>query len=169
MHERDRAKGKGEESMQPRSILFAGRRNAARSLIAESCFNAADVAGWRAFSAGWSPCESADGHALAVLRDNGLPSEGLQPKAMELFCLAGAPQIDLCVFLDANAPEIALPDHSRSICWHIPDPQSDPSPNAYARVLDLIGHGIAGLIISGEIELRYPPMPAFPMRANHAA
>ncbi|MCB1429779.1 MAG: hypothetical protein KDJ66_11745 [Nitratireductor sp.] len=155
--------------MQPRSILFAGRRNAARSLIAESCFNAADVAEWRAFSAGWSPGEAADREALSVLKNNGLPSEGLQPKAIELFFLEGAPRIDLCIFMDENSLGIALPDHGNAICWRVPDPSLDPSPAAYLRVLDLVGHAIAGLIVSGSIEPRFPVAAVTPACNSHAA
>ncbi|MEZ5871350.1 MAG: hypothetical protein R3D32_05810 [Nitratireductor sp.] len=155
--------------MQTRSVLFAGRRNAARSVIAEACFNAAEIPGWRAFSAGWATADKVDQSAIRVLRENRLPVEGLQPKSIELFALAGAPQIDLCIHLDMNAPEFELAGNHRKLCWHVPDPKDDPSPKAYAKVLDLVGHAIAGLIVSGDITPRFPELALPDVSTSRAA
>ena len=130
--------------MPVRSVLFVGRRNAARSVIAESCFNAAQIAGWRAFSAGWQISGAVDRHALAVLAKNGFPVDSLSPKPIDIFRQPGAPQIDLVAFLD----EVLPPEVAAFPCpceyWRIPDPFAAADPRiTYKATLDLIVQRIA--------------------------
>lgn len=107
--------------MEPKSVLFVGRRNAARSIMAETSFNAAAAAGWRAFSAGWE-CETrVDRNALAVLSSKGYETDRLYSKPAAIFRQAGAPRIDYCVFLDSPVP---------------PDVEDTPAPREYWTVAD---------------------------------
>jgi len=144
--------------MRIRSILFIGRRNAARSLMAECCLNAADMPGWRAFSAGWQPADKADPKALAALAAAGFPTGGLQPKPLAIFRQAGAPQIDLSVFLDGVTPgEVAAFPGQREI-WPIACPGRIDSTAAYREALDAVAARIGGLILSGRLA-QVDPLP----------
>ena len=86
--------------MHIHSVLFIGRRNAARSIMAEACFNSASIIGWRAFSAGWQSQSGVDHLALKVLDQHGFPVDALYSKPDDIFRQAGAPDVDLCIFLD---------------------------------------------------------------------
>ncbi|GIL00506.1 MAG: hypothetical protein BroJett030_04050 [Alphaproteobacteria bacterium] len=143
--------------MQIRSVLFVGRRNAARSIMAESCFNAAAIPGWRAFSAGWQPEAKADARALRLLEQGGFPADGLLPKPVAIFRQPGAPQIDLSVFLDAELPSDVAAYPGLREFWRVPDPSGGADPNpAYREALDAIATRIGELILSGRLfaELR---------------
>lgn len=138
--------------MDIRSVLFVGRRNAARSIMAESCFNAAAIPAWRAFSAGWQPEERADTKALRVLAQAGFPTNSFGPKPMAIFRQPGAPQIDLCIFLDAELPDdVDLYPGAREF-WRIADPRSARNVDqAYRQALDTVATRIGELILSGRL------------------
>jgi protein-tyrosine-phosphatase len=138
--------------MRIRSVLFVGRRNAARSVMAESCFNAAAIPGWRAFSAGWQPQQRADATALRVLAQGGFPVDSLDPKPIAIFRQPGAPQIDLCVFLDTELPgDIASYPATREY-WRVADPShAAHSIRAYKAALESVTARIGELILSGRL------------------
>lgn len=135
-----------------RSVLFAGRRNAASSVMAETCFNAAAIPGWRAFSGGWQPQLEIDPLALRVLSANGFPVDSLSSKPVEIFTQAGAPAIDLCVFLDEELPDDASSYPGEHAHWSVPDPGGTVKTRAsYEFSLTLVTARISTLILSGRL------------------
>jgi len=144
------------------SVLFVGRRNAARSVMAEICFNAAAIPTWRAFSAGWQPATGVDRHALRALAEGGFPSDPVTPKPVGIFLQPGAPQIDLCVFLDTELPnDIAAYPAAREF-WRIGDPSiGGPDTGdagaggtgraAYREALTSVTGRLSDLIVSGRL------------------
>ena len=136
--------------MHIRSVLFVGRRNAARSVMAEICFNAAALPGWRAFSAGWQPADEVDRHAIKALAAEGFPVDAVTPKPIDIFLQPGAPRVDLCVFLDRHLPsDIASYPAVRQF-WQIADP-SKGGPAAYRDTLTEITGRMSELILSGKL------------------
>jgi len=135
-----------------RSVLFTGRRNAARSVMAETCFNAAMIPGWRAFSGGWQPQMEIDPLALKVLAANGFPVDSLSSKPVEIFTQTGAPAVDLCVFLDVHLPDDAEGYPGEHLHWSVPDPSNGEAGKAgYEAALTLITARISTLILSGRL------------------
>ncbi len=140
--------------MKIKSVLFVGRRNAARSVMAETCFNAAGIPGWRAFSAGWQTQNSIDAHAIRTLAANGFETDTLSSKPVAIFLQEGAPEIDLCVFLDEDLPPDVQNYPAARESWKIPDPsrEADQRP-AYQMALDAIVARISTLVISGKLAM----------------
>ena len=138
--------------MHIRSVLFVGRRNAARSVMAEICFNAVELPSWRAFSAGWQPAERVDRHALRALSDGGFPADTVTPKPIGIFLQPGAPRVDLCVFLDNELPaDIAAYPAMREF-WRIDDPSHGArGPGAYRDALMTITGRLSEMILSGRL------------------
>lgn len=145
-----------------RSILFVGRRNAARSVMAETCFNSAVIGGWRAFSAGWQPQLEIDPLALRVLSSNGFPVDALSSKPVEVFRQAGAPQIDLCVFLDEVLPRDACDYPGEHAHWSVADPSASASKAGaaaladYQSALTVVTARVSALVLSGRLDCPAP-------------
>jgi protein-tyrosine-phosphatase len=138
--------------MHIRSLLFVGRRNAARSIMAESCFNAAAILGWRAFSAGWQSQESVDSLTKRTLASQGFPVDALYSKPVDIFRQAGAPKIELCVFLDDRLPTDADLYPGSKEYWRIGDPCGKKNgETAYSKALGIVTARISGLILSGKL------------------
>jgi len=146
--------------MRIQSVLFVGRRNAARSVMAEICFNAAAIPTWRAFSAGWQPANGVDRLALRALAEGGFPSDPVTPKPVGIFLQPGAPKIDLCVFLDTELPnDIASYPAAREF-WRIGDPSGAGNKGsgaggskreAYREALTSVTGRMSDLIVSGRL------------------
>ncbi len=117
--------------MKIKSVLFVGRRNAARSVMAETCFNAAGIPGWRAFSAGWQTQNSIDTQAIRTLAANGFETDTLSSKPVAIFLQEGAPEIDLCVFLDEDLPPDVQNYPAARESWKIPDPSRETESTAF--------------------------------------
>jgi protein-tyrosine-phosphatase len=140
--------------MQIRSVLFVGRRNAARSVMAETCFNAAEIPGWRAFSAGWQTEHSVDRTAVKTLAANGFETDTLSSKPVAIFLQDGAPAIDLCVFMDEDLPPDVGNYPAAREYWKIPDPSRDGDlKSAYQEALKTIMERISMLVISGRLAM----------------
>ena len=140
--------------MQIRSVLFVGRRNAARSVMAETCFNAAESPGWRAFSAGWQTEHSVDRTAVKTLAANGFPTDTLSSKPVAIFLQAGAPAIDLCVFMDEDLPPDVGNYPAAREYWKIPDPsKAGDLKSAHQEALKAIMERISMLVISGRLAM----------------
>lgn len=138
--------------MRIRSVLFVGRRNAARSLMAEACFNAAAIPAWRAFSAGWQPQANADRMALRVLEEAGFPADSLSPKPIDIFRQPGGPAIDLCVFLDHELPGDIGSYPAMREYWRVGDPHGATNARgAYGVALNSVTAHISDLILSGRL------------------
>lgn len=140
--------------MKIKSVLFVGRRNAARSVMAETCFNGAGIPGWRAFSAGWQTQNSIDTQAIRTLAANGFETDTLSSKPVAIFLQEGAPEIDLCVFLDEDLPPDVQNYPAARESWKIPDPSREANQRpAYQMTLDAIMARISTLVISGKLAM----------------
>ncbi|MCP9473392.1 MAG: arsenate reductase ArsC [Nitrospira sp.] len=64
-----------------RSVLFLCTGNSCRSILAEATFNALASPEWRAMSAGSHPTGRVHPRSLALLRREGIPTEGLFSKS----------------------------------------------------------------------------------------
>ncbi len=145
--------------MNIRSVLFVGRRNAARSLMAETCFNAASIHGWRAFSAGWQTEHTIDRNAIRALRAKGFPTDSLSSKPVSIFRQPGAPVIQLCVFMDVDLPKDVSDYPAQREHWHISDPHGLPDVKAaYDSALEEITRRISGMILSGRLSASHVPL-----------
>ena len=63
-----------------RSVLFLCTGNSCRSVLAEATFNALAGPGWRAMSTGSHPTGTVHPRSLALLRREGISTEGLYSK-----------------------------------------------------------------------------------------
>jgi arsenate reductase (thioredoxin) len=138
--------------MQIRSVLFIGQRNAARSIMAETCFNAAGLVGWRAFSAGWQTQLSIDAMTLRVLGEQGFPTDTLSSKPVDIFRQQGAPDIELSVFMDERLPADVASYPGRTEHWRVDNPHGvDAGLAAYREALRVVTARISDLILSGRL------------------
>jgi arsenate reductase (thioredoxin) len=138
--------------MEFQSILFVGQRNAARSIMAETCFNSAAIIGWRAFSAGWQTQLSIDPMTLRVLAVQGFPTDSLSSKPVDIFRQTGAPKIDLCIFLDERLPTDAGLYPGQKEYWRIANPcGAGHELRAYQDALRLVTVRISDLFLSGRL------------------
>ncbi|GGF52139.1 hypothetical protein GCM10007301_09520 [Azorhizobium oxalatiphilum] len=134
------------------SILFACRDNSGLSLLAEAMVNHAHRQ-IRAFSAGIHGSGEVDSVLVDCLDREGIPSDGLSSKPLELFGFSGAPRIDLVVSLVGDAaPRIErmtgvarLPVET----WTLEDPSAVSDPRRrrqlYRSLLPRLRDGIAAL------------------------
>lgn len=107
------------------NVLFLCPGNSARSILAEAILNDQDKDRFRAFSAGSHPTGEVHSLALAVLEQNGLPTEGLRSKAWQEFAVPGAPRLDFIVSVCDNAAgevNAVWPGQPAMAHWGQPDP-----------------------------------------------
>jgi len=105
------------------SVLFLCTGNSARSILAEACLNAEGRGRFRAHSAGSHPKGEVNPFAVALLRQLGLPTQGLRSKSWDEF--AAAPAMDfIFTVCDAAAGETCplWPGGPVTAHWGIPDP-----------------------------------------------
>ncbi len=111
--------------MRPYNVLFLCTGNSARSILAERLVGQLGQGRFRGFSAGSHPRGAVHPLALAVLREAGLPTEGLRSKGWEEFAEPGAPAMDFILTVcDDAAGELCpvWPGHPTTAHWGIPDP-----------------------------------------------
>lgn len=120
---------------RPINVLFLCTHNSARSILAEAALNHMAQGRFRAYSAGSSPRENQQPHPLGlkVLREAGIPTEGLRSKSWDEFGAPGAPQMDLVITVcDDAAGETCpyWPGHPATAHWGYPDPSALEGPDA---------------------------------------
>lgn len=114
-------------SERPLNVLFLCTHNSARSILAEATLNHIGKGRFKAFSAGSSPRENQQPNPLGlqVLRNAGIPTEGLRSKNWDEFSEADAPHMDLIVTVCDNAAgEVCpfWPGHPATAHWGYADP-----------------------------------------------
>ena len=108
-----------------RNLLFLCTGNSARSIMAEALLNRDGAGRFRAYSAGSQPKGEPHPAALALLKEQGFPVDGLRSKSWEEFAAADAPQMDLIITVcDSAASETCpiWPGHPTTAHWGIADP-----------------------------------------------
>jgi arsenate reductase len=107
------------------NVLFLCTGNSARSVFGEVLINALAGHRFRGFSAGSHPRGDIHPMTLELLREAGLPTEGLRSKSWEEFALAGAPVMDFVFTVcdeAAGEPCPIWPGQPMTAHWGIEDP-----------------------------------------------
>ena len=123
---------------KPINVLFLCTHNSARSILAEAMLNQLGQGRFKAFSAGSSPRENQQPNPLAleVLRNAGIPTEGLRSKSWDEFGKPDAPHMDLVITVCDNAAGEACPywpGHPATAHWGYADP-SEASGSAEQKL-----------------------------------
>jgi arsenate reductase len=103
-------------------ILILCTGNSCRSIIGEALINHLAAKRFRAFSAGSHPVGQVNPGALAILKDNGIPIEGLASKSWHEF---DGTDIDIVITVCDDAAGEICPAYLKSVIkghWSLPDP-----------------------------------------------
>ncbi len=102
-------------------ILFLCTGNSCRSILAEATFNHLAPEGWRAVSAGSKPTGQVHPRSLALLKREGISTEGYHSKSWDLL----SPTPEIVVTVCSSAAGEACPNYLGSVLrthWGVEDP-----------------------------------------------
>ena len=122
------------------NVLFLCTGNSARSILAEALLNAIGKGRFRAYSAGSAPTGAVHPLALEILRENGLPTEGLRSKSWSELLAPRAPAMDFVFTVCASAEQACplWPGHPFKAHWAIEDPAAAGTRQAFAHAFGLL-------------------------------
>ena len=109
----------------PLHALFLCTGNSARSILAESLLNQLGRGRFVGHSAGSHPKGEVHPLALELLRERGIPTQGLRSKGWDEFAAPGAPAIDFVLTVCDNAAGETCPvwpGHPMTAHWGVADP-----------------------------------------------
>jgi arsenate reductase len=107
------------------NVLFLCTGNSARSILAESLLRHWGRDRFRAFSAGSHPKGEVHPLALEVLKESGLPVEGMRSKSWNEFSGPSAPRLDFVFTVCGNAAAETCPfwpGRPATAHWGVEDP-----------------------------------------------
>lgn len=107
------------------NVLFLCTGNSARSVMAESLLTELGHGRFRAFSAGSFPKGAVRPEAITLLKEQGLPTEGLRCKPWDEFAAPSAPVMDFVFTVcdqAASEPCPVWPGQPTTAHWGVPDP-----------------------------------------------
>lgn len=137
-----------EPAARPIRVLFLCTGNSARSVIAEACLNALGAPRFNAASAGSHPAGRVHPGALAVLRRNGIDTNGLRSKSWDEF--SAGDRIDIVITVCAAAAGETcpvFPGRAVRAHWGVADPPAaDDVDAAFERAYAVIRRRIERLV-----------------------
>ncbi|MDZ5650545.1 arsenate reductase ArsC [Nitrospirillum sp. BR 11828] len=117
------------------SVLFVGRVNAGRSLMAEALLRHHAGHRFDAHSAGLMPVDHINPFVLARLRAEGVDTRDLAPKPLDRYIGPVAPPVDIVITvseLAATGMAGAWPGQLVTAHWALPDPDPSLDPGVAA-------------------------------------
>ena len=122
-------------SERPLHVLFLCTHNSARSILAEAILNHIGRGRFKAFSASSSPRDQQQSNPLGlqVLKNAGIPTEGLHSKSWDEFGKPDAPHMDLVITVCDNAAgEVCpyWPGQPATAHWGYADPSDTEGSEA---------------------------------------
>ena len=130
------------------NVLFLCTGNSARSILAEAVLNHEGRGRFRAYSAGSFPKSAVNPLAISLLKEVGLPTDGLRAKSWDEFAAPGAPKMDfIFTVCDDAAGEVCpvWPGQPVTAHWGMTDPaavEGHASAKAFRDTLRMLTNRI---------------------------